>query len=1118
MYTKDGFHKALEQKLGDDAYLLLANGGHKKLTELLTAASLGANGNNTTLSVTVGGTTKTGSVTVPYATVAGSANSVTWANVTSKPSSTGSATQPVYWNGSTFVACTAYGSASVNYANYAAYLPTKYDGGDKSNPQTYFNENIGVRVAMTRYATIGGTTAWFDTLWINGYSGSDVPNMVALTTIRNGTPRAFLSTQSNRATSYGTYYELISTYNIGSQSVNYANSAGAVAWANVSSKPATATRWPTWDEVTSKPSTFAPSSHTHSYLPLAGGTVTGRISRDSGGSWISARDNVIVYTTRTSGEGSDWHPVVGGKTSSGFWTLGSVGGESLMFSYDTDANYNAGNNTSTVLRIPITSGGTLATESYVTSRGYVTSNHNHDSVYAKLASHNNLTASGNEFTFASSGFSGDIYLNYRTAGGTNGNITGYILGNGKGGSLGTIIHSGNIGSQSVNYATSAGSANSVTWANVTSKPSSTGSATQPVYWNGSTFVACTTYANASVNYATSAGSATYAGYLTLTYCDSNTNSGLWNTIKNGSSNTVNNKVNFYTIYNNGGPSTYGEMLEILSYNANHWQPQLWFGAGSGGRIYFRNKDYNVNSFGNWNTIAWTSDITKSAVGLGNVANYDQSKAIKSITRSGTTFTYTALDGTTGTFTQQDNNTWIALSNTAAGYAPKAANGVASSSSNTYYFLGYTGTTVNWYQLPANAFRYEANSDINTFQTYSTANQESPILLKNGTGIGNIRSGTIFAGSVTVNPSTSSLSVGGHLYVSGNLAVTGTGSFGNTITINKDGNALITNSTNANSWIYYRSTKDNTLADRASTGYYSNFAFVANEATYARIGVTDDGTPQYWTDATGTEKYDLIHAGNISSYIGSGNNYYAERLGKYFDRRDVDNPPSFYYDNGFGGAGCVSAEFARVGSAHGYFETRITAIPWWDTSGGRPVQLALANSGAYLRTSADRNTWNSWETIITSARVGYDNGYWDTIPRIGSDGVMEIGKYIDWHESKNNSPDYSCRIECTSGNLYTRSSIYAYGFNTISDRTKKTNIMQFSDHIYRFTYKDTNKDAYGVIAQNVEDMFRDGEEGNMTVNYDSVLSYYVGLLENEVKNLKEENNNLKLKIENLYKLI
>mgnify|MGYP000006504403 CR=1 FL=1 len=44
-------------------------------------------------------------------------------------------------------------------------------------------------------------------------------------------------------------------------------------------------------------------------------------------------------------------------------------------------------------------------------------------------------------------------------------------------------------------------------------------------------------------------------------------------------------------------------------------------------------------------------VTKSQVGLGNVANYDQSKAITSIIRSGATFTATALDGTTFAFTQ-----------------------------------------------------------------------------------------------------------------------------------------------------------------------------------------------------------------------------------------------------------------------------------------------------------------------------------------------------------------------------------------------------------------------------------------------------------------------------------
>lgn len=68
-------------------------------------------------------------------------------------------------------------------------------------------------------------------------------------------------------------------------------------------------------------------------------------------------------------------------------------------------------------------------------------------------------------------------------------------------------------------------------------------------------------------------------------------------------------------------------------------------------------------------------VTKAQVGLGNVANYDQSKAIKSITRSGTTFTATALDGTKFTFTQQDNNTTY-------GVATQYTNGLMSSSDKT----------------------------------------------------------------------------------------------------------------------------------------------------------------------------------------------------------------------------------------------------------------------------------------------------------------------------------------------------------------------------------------------------------------------------------------------------
>lgn len=75
---------------------------------------------------------------------------------------------------------------------------------------------------------------------------------------------------------------------------------------------------------------------------------------------------------------------------------------------------------------------------------------------------------------------------------------------------------------------------------------------------------------------------------------------------------------------------------------------------------------------------------------------DVSGAIKSITRSGTTFTYTCLDGSTGTFTQQDNNTtYSAATSSALGLVKIGSNisvssgTISLSKANVTSALGYT---------------------------------------------------------------------------------------------------------------------------------------------------------------------------------------------------------------------------------------------------------------------------------------------------------------------------------------------------------------------------------------------------------------------------------------------
>ena len=223
--------------------------------------------------------------------------------------------------------------------------------------------------------------------------------------------------------------------------------------------------------------------HTHSYLPLSGGTI------DAGGSKAP-----LILKGGVGGfrEGlriippNNWSTILlGGNdvtesegTSPNSWAILNNDGR-LYISKNGDASASTKlSNTDGTWRVndnTIIHSGNIGSQNvnYATSAGDAdTLDGNHASAFARIAADNNLLYHTDEFTFASSGFSGAIWLNYRTAGGTNGNITEYKLGNGAGGALGTIIHSGNIGSQSVNYANSAGSANSVAWGNVSGRPTS----------------------------------------------------------------------------------------------------------------------------------------------------------------------------------------------------------------------------------------------------------------------------------------------------------------------------------------------------------------------------------------------------------------------------------------------------------------------------------------------------------------------------------------------------------------------------------------------------------------------------------------------------------------------
>nr|DAL87996.1 MAG TPA: Putative tail protein [Caudoviricetes sp.] len=128
-----------------------------------------------------------------------------------------------YWsirtNGAAvFTNLTSKNKITGDVSGSAAYFPTAYIGGTQANPQTYFSQSMGLRVAMTGMGSLGG---WSDTLWINGYAGSDVLPMCALHFARNGTPNFSISSQNSNGTSYGTPYLVWTAYNSNKAGVNW---------------------------------------------------------------------------------------------------------------------------------------------------------------------------------------------------------------------------------------------------------------------------------------------------------------------------------------------------------------------------------------------------------------------------------------------------------------------------------------------------------------------------------------------------------------------------------------------------------------------------------------------------------------------------------------------------------------------------------------------------------------------------------------------------------------------------------------------------------------------------------------------------------------------------------
>lgn len=150
------------------------------------------------------------------------------------------------------------------------------------------------------------------------------------------------------------------------------------------------------------------SDHNHDdrYLKLTGGTMSGTIYRNSGGTTIRGRDHAIIRQTYAPG-GSSWNPIACVDTETGTWTLGHLSnGDSdtrFSFCFSTNVDYNAGYNQGNYVHIRNID-GTLALTSEIPNKN----SWNYDDRYYTKAESDikyitDITTSVNKLTFTKNG-------------------------------------------------------------------------------------------------------------------------------------------------------------------------------------------------------------------------------------------------------------------------------------------------------------------------------------------------------------------------------------------------------------------------------------------------------------------------------------------------------------------------------------------------------------------------------------------------------------------------------------------------------------------------------------------------------------------------------------------
>lgn len=211
----------------------------------------------------------------------------------------------------------------------------------------------------------------------------------------------------------------------------------------------------------------------------------------------------------------------------------------------------------------------------------------------------------------------------------------------------------------------------------------------------------------------------------------------------------------------------------------------------------------------------------------------------------------------------------------------------------------------------------------------------------------------------------------------------------------------------------------------------------------------------------------------------------------------------------------SAQISNYNFVQNYYSAEDWGAYINNTAGSHAIRIVGYSAGewdGYMGALIGKWKIGNYD-IAYKTTSGNISSYWGIIPVVGSsDGVMEIGRYLDFHRTSSNVADFTFRLDNSANGTLAASGTITQG----SSRKIKENIedipIEEAEKILelepvRFDYINGAKDRRGFIAEDVAEVLPnlvtpEEEDIPASLDYNGIIPYLVKMVQKQQKEIDE----------------